>query len=87
MGNLGDHLKNVGNDGAVFSGDTVGIGNMGLRHHQYMAGSLGGDIIERKAQVVLIDLAARDLAGDDAAENTVFHSVFSFLILIRYCKV
>ena len=42
--------------------------DVGLRHYQKVGGRLGGDVIERIAQIVLVDLLAGDLPGDDLAE-------------------
>ena len=73
LGDLGDDLKDMGHHGAVFRADSGNRGNVGLGDDQEVSGRLGGDVVEGEAQLVLIDLAAGDLSGNNAAEQTVRH--------------
>ena len=49
-GDLRDHLKDVGHNGAVVGGDIVDGFHVGLGHHQNVGGSLGA--MSRKAKTV-----------------------------------
>ena len=62
LGDLGDHPEDVGHHSAVFFGDAVAVGNVGLGDHQHVGGSLGGNVPEGVDQVVLVDLGRGDLA-------------------------
>ena len=70
---LGSHHQTVGNDPGVLSADGAHAGDMRLGDHQDVGGSLGRDVPEGQAQVILVDLGGGDGAGDDLAEQTVFN--------------
>lgn len=77
----GNHLKNVRNDGAVAPVNAGNRGNVLLRDHKKMHRCLWVNVVECVADLVFIDLAARDLTGSDGAEQTiVFHREHSFQI-------
>ena len=73
LGDLGNDFKNVGNNGAVFSGDVVYGGHMRLGDYQNVGGCLGRDIPECEYGFILIDLGGRDGTCDDFTEQTVGH--------------
>ena len=65
---LGDDLKDMGHHSTVFLRNSGDGGDVGLGYHQEMGGCLGSDVIEGVAHIVLVDLAAGDLTGDDFTE-------------------
>ena len=68
LGQLGDHLKDVGHHRAVLRRNLGHGADVDLGHHQEVSWRLGGDVVKRVADVVLIHLAAGNLPGDDFAE-------------------
>ena len=86
LGDLGDHLKDVSNNSAVFSGDAVAIFNVGLGNHQHMGGSLGIDVPEGVDGFVLIDLGGRDLTGDNLAEQTHNQKTSNCVLQTKYVQ-
>ena len=68
LGQLGNDLEDVGHHGAVFRRDRGNRGDMSLGDHQEMGRGRGCDVVKGIAQVILIDLAAGDLPGDNFAE-------------------
>ena len=82
LGNLRDHLENMGDDSAVFSGDIIGVGHMGLGDHQHMGGCLGSDVPESQNGILLIGLGRGDGTCNDLTEQTITHN--QYLQLIKY---
>ena len=68
LGHLGDDLEHVGNHGAVVAVHLGHRVDVGLGNHQEMGGRLRIDVVERIADVVLVDLAAGDLPCRDLTE-------------------
>ena len=65
---LGNDLEDMSHHCAVVRGDLRHRANVGLGYHQEVGGRLGINVIEGVAHVVLVDLAAGDLPGNDLAE-------------------
>ena len=65
---LGNDLEDMSHHCAVVCGDLRHRADVGLGYHQEVGGCLGINVIERIADVVLVDLAAGDLPGNDLAE-------------------
>ena len=78
LGQLGNDLKDMGHHRAVLSTDLGDRLDMLLGDHQEVGGRLGIDVVEGKAGVVLIYLAAGDLPGNDLAKQTIRHWFPSF---------
>ena len=74
----GDDLEDVGHHRAVVRRDLGHGADVGLGHHQEVGGRLGIDVVEGVADIVLVDLAAGDLPGNDLAEQTIGHFKTSF---------
>ena len=68
LGHLGNDLEHVGHHGAVIAVHLSHRVDMGLGDHQKMSRRLGSDVVERIADVVLVDLAAGDLPCRDLTE-------------------
>ena len=65
---LGDHLKNMGNHGGIFSVDAIAVSDVGFGHHQNVGGRLGVDVPESVDGFVFVNLGGRNLTRDDLAE-------------------
>lgn len=70
---LRDHGKNVPDQRGVFLAQLRRGGNVRLRHHQKVLGRQRLDIIERKAELILIELFGRDFSRDNLTKNSVVH--------------
>ena len=86
LSQLGDDGVNMPHHRGGLLGHLGGGGQMDLGDHQKMDRSQGVDIIKGVAEVILIDLAAGDLPGDDLAEQAVVHGDSSF-VFPHYTKV
>ena len=71
---LRDHLKDVSHNTAVIGCHFRHRANVGLGNHQKVGGCLGCNVVEGKAHVILVDLAAGDLPGSDTAKQTLRHN-------------
>ena len=72
-GHLGDDGEHVAHQGGVVVGHPGHRGDVGLGDDQEVGGRLGVDVVEGVADLVLIDLAGRDLAADNLTEQAVGH--------------
>ena len=69
--NLCNHRKDVAHNGAVCVVNFVRAGDVFLWNHKEMYRRLWVDIVESVAQIILIDLLARNFSGNDFAKQAV----------------
>ena len=70
---FGDDREDMADQRGVVLSDLVRCGDVLLLHEEKMLRRQGLNVIERIAEVVLIDLLRGDLPGNNLAENAVFH--------------
>ena len=68
LGNFGNDFKNMSHHSAVVSVHFGHRTNMRFGNHQKVSGRLRRNVVKRVAQFVLIDLAARNIPGNDLTE-------------------
>ena len=71
LGELGNDLEDVRDDGAVLFVHARDRCDVRLRDHKKVHRRLRRDVVEGIAEVVLVDLVRRDVARDDLAEQTI----------------
>ena len=77
LGNLRNDLKAVRYNRAV---GRINGGNrldVLLGDHEKMRGRLRVDVVESVAEVILVHLARRNIAGDDFTEQTIFNGMIA----------
>lgn len=74
LGDLGNSLKDLCNESAVFRADLIDRRDMYLGHDQNMYGCLRVYITESIDVFVFIDLGRGDITLDDLAEKAIHHS-------------
>ena len=79
LGHLGDDLKDMGHDGGILGSDLTAGGDVCLGDHQKMNGGLRIDVMEGKADLVLIYLVGGDNARRNLTKQTIGHEKAPFV--------